>query len=145
MRADAGGLVDGRNLYAYVRQNPWTMFDPEGLEAATFMYNTPDDALVAGSLELQGHTPKPGEKPPGMVEYGVETYSDPKSNSEKFAYSEPHTNNKYGTVDVHPAPPGMKLEGFTHNHNNLDPEGVHFSQQGDVYSGDPKAKGDKGV
>ncbi|WP_256200615.1 RHS repeat-associated core domain-containing protein [Verrucomicrobium spinosum] len=28
---DPAGFVDGPNLYAYVRQNPWTSFDPEGL------------------------------------------------------------------------------------------------------------------
>ena len=30
---DPAGMVDGPNLYAYVRQNPWTKFDPEGLQA----------------------------------------------------------------------------------------------------------------
>ena len=25
------GFIDGPNLYTYVRQNPWTHFDPEGL------------------------------------------------------------------------------------------------------------------
>ena len=29
---DPAGFVDGPNLYAYVRQNPWTFFDPLGLE-----------------------------------------------------------------------------------------------------------------
>ncbi|RYD60417.1 MAG: RHS repeat-associated core domain-containing protein, partial [Verrucomicrobiaceae bacterium] len=28
---DPAGFVDGPNLYAYVRQNPWSKFDPEGL------------------------------------------------------------------------------------------------------------------
>lgn len=28
---DPLGFVDGPNVYAYVRQNPWTKFDPEGL------------------------------------------------------------------------------------------------------------------
>lgn len=28
---DATGFVDGPNLYAYVKQNPWTCFDPDGL------------------------------------------------------------------------------------------------------------------
>ncbi len=28
---DPMGFVDGPNLYTYVRQNPWTKFDPEGL------------------------------------------------------------------------------------------------------------------
>jgi len=32
---DPAGFVDGPNLYTYVRQNPWTSFDPEGL--ATFV------------------------------------------------------------------------------------------------------------
>ena len=30
---DPAGFVDGPNLYAYVVQNPWTKFDPEGLES----------------------------------------------------------------------------------------------------------------
>ncbi len=30
---DPAGFVDGPNLYAYVKQNPWTKFDPHGLEA----------------------------------------------------------------------------------------------------------------
>jgi hypothetical protein len=29
---DPSGFVDGPNLYTYVKQNPWTNFDPEGLE-----------------------------------------------------------------------------------------------------------------
>ncbi len=28
---DPAGFVDGPNLYAYVRQNPWSKFDPDGL------------------------------------------------------------------------------------------------------------------
>jgi hypothetical protein len=28
---DPAGFVDGPNLYAYVKQNPWTAFDPKGL------------------------------------------------------------------------------------------------------------------
>jgi len=28
---DPAGFVDGPNLYAYVKQNPWTKFDPQGL------------------------------------------------------------------------------------------------------------------
>ena len=35
---DPAGFVDGPNLYAYVRQNPWSSFDPERLEA--FGYST---------------------------------------------------------------------------------------------------------
>jgi RHS repeat-associated protein len=29
---DPAGFVDGPNVYTYVKQNPWTFFDPEGLE-----------------------------------------------------------------------------------------------------------------
>jgi hypothetical protein len=31
---DPAGHVDGPNVYTYVRQNPWTAFDPEGLDMA---------------------------------------------------------------------------------------------------------------
>ncbi|MDF1813157.1 MAG: hypothetical protein P1V20_13245 [Verrucomicrobiales bacterium] len=31
---DPAGFVDGPNLYAYVRQNPWSAFDPHGLATA---------------------------------------------------------------------------------------------------------------
>jgi len=37
---DPAGFVDGPNLYAYVRQNPWSKFDPEGL----FMFGLYDSA-----------------------------------------------------------------------------------------------------
>jgi RHS repeat-associated protein len=30
---DPAGFVDGPNLYAYVEQNPWSSFDPEGLDS----------------------------------------------------------------------------------------------------------------
>jgi RHS repeat-associated protein len=39
---DPLGLVDGPNVYCYVRQNPWTMWDPEGLWAIA------DDAIAMG-------------------------------------------------------------------------------------------------
>jgi hypothetical protein len=39
---DPAGFVDGPNLYAYVKQNPWTNFDPEGL--ATQQDYTNDEA-----------------------------------------------------------------------------------------------------
>ncbi|TCO81905.1 RHS repeat-associated protein [Chthoniobacter flavus] len=32
---DPAGFIDGPNVYAYVRQNPWTRFDPEGLAEET--------------------------------------------------------------------------------------------------------------
>jgi len=32
---DPAGFVDGPNLYTYVIQNPWTKFDPEGLDASS--------------------------------------------------------------------------------------------------------------
>ena len=33
---DPAGFVDGPNLYAYVVQNPWSKFDPDGLESFMF-------------------------------------------------------------------------------------------------------------
>jgi RHS repeat-associated protein len=38
---DPAGFVDGPNLYCYVRQNPWTSFDPEGLASEEFRQEHP--------------------------------------------------------------------------------------------------------
>ena len=46
---DPAGFVDGPNLYTYVRQNPWTKFDPEGLyEIDVHQYLTQYLASMAG-------------------------------------------------------------------------------------------------
>jgi len=47
------GFVDGPNLYAYVRQNPWSKFDPEGLSAAGWFADSFLNAdTVKGGVEL---------------------------------------------------------------------------------------------
>ena len=33
---DPAGFVDGPNVYTYVRQNPWSSFDPDGLQISSF-------------------------------------------------------------------------------------------------------------
>ncbi len=43
------GFVDGPNLYAYVKQNPWTSFDPLGLyETGTYLGDSGQAALGCG-------------------------------------------------------------------------------------------------
>ncbi len=44
---DPAGFVDGPNLYAYVLQNPWTSFDPEGLQGDISPY-TSDSPMAEG-------------------------------------------------------------------------------------------------
>jgi RHS repeat-associated protein len=46
---DPAGFVDGPNVYAYVKQNPWTKFDPEGLQGAA-----PADGEEAPPTEANG-------------------------------------------------------------------------------------------
>lgn len=41
---DPAGFVDGPNLYAYVKSNPWSAFDPHGLDAAYVAY--PDHPIM---------------------------------------------------------------------------------------------------
>jgi RHS repeat-associated protein len=48
---DPAGFVDGPNLYAYVRQNPWTKFDPEGLE----------ETAAGAKVDRDGHHVSPVE------------------------------------------------------------------------------------
>jgi RHS repeat-associated protein len=43
---DPAGFVDGPNLYAYVKQNPWTAFDPKGLATSSTSGN--NSAAKAG-------------------------------------------------------------------------------------------------
>ncbi|RBP35201.1 RHS repeat-associated protein, partial [Roseimicrobium gellanilyticum] len=58
---DPAGFVDGPNLYAYVRQNPWTSWDPEGLQ--TFLAPQPPMVLPriapAPSIPFTNPTPVP--------------------------------------------------------------------------------------
>jgi RHS repeat-associated protein len=46
---DPAGFVDGPNLYTYVRQNPWTKFDPEGLADEEVVGSTEDDIDETGA------------------------------------------------------------------------------------------------
>lgn len=48
---DPAGFVDGPNLYAYVRQNPWSAFDPDGL-ASGDKYKSRDDAAVQAAIDI---------------------------------------------------------------------------------------------
>jgi len=46
---DPAGFVDGPNLYAYVRQNPWSKFDPDGLyEQSVSDYADLGNAIIGG-------------------------------------------------------------------------------------------------
>ena len=52
---DPAGMIDGPNLYAYVRQNPWTSFDPEGLSViGDYVYGT-----ALGWVEANSPVPLP--------------------------------------------------------------------------------------
>jgi RHS repeat-associated protein len=53
MTKDPAGFVDGPNLYAYVRQNPWSKFDPEGLYSLQEFGNDAD-AFLGGTVQGLG-------------------------------------------------------------------------------------------
>ncbi len=55
---DPAGFVDGPNLYAYVRQNPWSYFDPHGLETHYLFYYVNPDSDKAKSFERAAQTQK---------------------------------------------------------------------------------------
>ena len=48
---DPAGFVDGPNLYTYVRQNPWTMWDPHGLMGTGMGYAWYGTHSVTGKPE----------------------------------------------------------------------------------------------
>jgi hypothetical protein len=55
---DPAGFVDGPNLYTYVKQNPWTNFDPEGLYEVAVTKETAVKHAGTGrsGTELHTHT-----------------------------------------------------------------------------------------
>ena len=62
---DPAGFVDGPNLYAYVRQNPWTLWDPLGLNP--WQRRPPsffESAFPATSYAVASHH---GTPPPSMT------------------------------------------------------------------------------
>jgi RHS repeat-associated protein len=46
---DPAGFVDGPNLYAYVKQNPWTFFDPLGLQKGRTGYRNRSNEKFAAN------------------------------------------------------------------------------------------------
>lgn len=59
---DAAGFEDGPNLYAYVKENPWSAFDPHGLDAfATADATNPNRVKV--SIEIPVAFDYEGERP----------------------------------------------------------------------------------
>jgi uncharacterized protein RhaS with RHS repeats len=52
---DPAGHVDGPNVYTYVRQNPWTKFDPEGLKPESVNeFTHPDTGRTVGLMQMPG-------------------------------------------------------------------------------------------
>jgi RHS repeat-associated protein len=68
---DPAGFVDGPNLYTYVRQNPWTGFDPEGLFSATDLIPNPVpdiEQASQGYSEAFSSTSTVGQRAFGLTE-----------------------------------------------------------------------------
>ena len=53
---DPAGFVDGPNVYTYVRQNPWTSFDPEGLSLKGFFVGILDGMMKAAADQSAANT-----------------------------------------------------------------------------------------
>lgn len=64
---DPAGFVDGPNLYAYVRQNPWTSFDPFGLDDKSESKRI-QAARRLGQLGKGSGDKKPAETSPAPAE-----------------------------------------------------------------------------
>jgi len=64
---DPLGFVDGPNMYAYVVQNPWTMFDPQGLAVGEFRHMKGNGANIVGS-PIYNESTEYWESPEGQAE-----------------------------------------------------------------------------
>ena len=68
---DPAGFVDGPNLYTYVKQNPWTGFDPEGL-ADEEIVGTPEEDIEETGAGLRNNDPE--RDADGKPIFGSEEY-----------------------------------------------------------------------
>ena len=142
---DPAGFVDGPNLYTYVRQNPWTKFDPEGLEANIPKYPTTDQAAVEGMRDMQTFSEKPGNKSWHDVEWSQRYFQDPKT--KKHGYTNSRTDNDPGNVRFTGPetrlPEGTTESGIGHSHTEggSNTSFSRYSKEG----GDTQAADAKGV
>ena len=98
---DATGFVDGPNLYAYVKENPWSAFDPKGLDLQHI-----GQAWMSGDFSLQTfvgegglgqavlHMPAPNDVARQVQHAMVEG-----NRIAAIAVNEADKNSKRGTVD----------------------------------------------
>jgi len=125
-----------------VRQNPWSKFDPEGLEPNKPKY-TLDEAFVESAKEISRIKPTEDRDSPDRVEYRSDIYKDPTSG--KYLYTDPYgiqDPKTTGSRDLKRAPSGMDYNGLQHNHPGTDASGPEFSYRGYAATG---GTGDKGV
>ncbi len=81
---DPAGFVDGPNVYTYVRQNPWTAFDPEGL-ATTFQdADTSSSSTVLDEYPVLNRSNVSASDPRSHVPKPMECYGNEHSNSVMF-------------------------------------------------------------
>ncbi|MDF1816406.1 MAG: hypothetical protein P1V20_29670 [Verrucomicrobiales bacterium] len=124
---DPAGFVDGPNLYTYVRQNPWSKFDPLGLETGVAKYSH-DEALRRASMaSFHRANENPGGTPKISIEYASNTFYDPKSR--KHGYTEPYTDNKRSSVSIDKKniPQDTEFSGAGHNHTTNFSDPTKFS------------------
>jgi RHS repeat-associated protein len=86
---DPAGFVDGPNVYTYVRQNPWSGFDPAGL--ATIMPTTQDDGELHTTLvdTPVAEAPEPTDRELEREKWGAEAQAavDAQSARDQFRRS----------------------------------------------------------
>ncbi|MGJ8660894.1 MAG: RHS repeat-associated core domain-containing protein, partial [Bacteroidota bacterium] len=111
---DPMGFVDGPNVYTYVRQNPWSAFDPLGLARKD-----------ADGFEWKG---KGHHKVPAQVARDAGWHKDAKKVFDKATLKAPsHGSKAHGKVNGYNAEVGAEMANFLENNGGL--EGKSAKQQ----------------
>ena len=89
--ADPAGFVDGPSLYAYVRQNPWSAFDPLGLESDDERKSDFDIyKRLQKTFEDAAHQAEHEAKKHGVPERVSEAYRSASESAKKIAVDMQH-------------------------------------------------------
>ena len=85
---DPAGFIDGPNLYTYVRQNPWSKFDPQGLQAEFIEDRSPTN-VKEFQAEYQSYSKKIDQWETAKAEYNSaqSSLADYKNSHSYFAQS----------------------------------------------------------
>jgi RHS repeat-associated protein len=108
---DPLGFKAGLNMYTYVRQNPWTRFDPLGLQTNTPPQPPPKQNVSSGQ---HSSTPSPIAPPSSPKPGGTPSLTKSARNTQDKSFTTTNVTTDFDGGAHTYAPPGSGLHGEDH-------------------------------